>query len=110
MHDHNMDLVALSNEPKMKRLYELFLGSYSVDDLTFVGLTEQYDRSLALYEKIFGRKLERKKVNVGTVSAYKDTLQQQGILSAVEKSQAVNQRIYQAAQERFEKLCETFGV
>lgn len=110
MYARNMDLTAFANEPKMRRLYELFLGGYGVEDLAFVGLTEQYDRSLELYGKIFGRTLGHKKVNVGTITAYKDTLAQEGILEAVNESQTANQRIYTAAKARFETLCATYGV
>ena len=110
LYARNMDLVAFANEPKMRRLYEMFLGGCAVEDLAFVGLTEQYDRSLELYGKIFGRPLGHKKVNVGTIAAYKEKLEQEGTLEAVTRSQDANQRIYAAAQARFENLCATYGV
>ena len=97
---------------RLKNGFASYLGSVPVTDLDFVGITEDYDNSLKLFQKIFGRKIpafEKNKTSEFPRS-YRDYFAEQGILSEVEELMSENRVIYKKAVERYVSLCATHGL
>lgn len=89
-----------------------YMGSMRVEDLVMVGLTEQYERSIALFEAVFGRKLPpevtRKNVNPNRCGdSYPIDL---AIRKAIEKHRAGDVELYRRAQEKFVQLTARYGL
>lgn len=95
-----------------RSVFRIFLGRTRVDRLDFVGLTEDYARSLQLFEAIFGCELTeyRRNVNQARPDDYGTYLQDRGVHQTVSRLMAENQRTYDLARMRFETLCRDFGV
>ena len=95
-----------------RSFFRIFLGRTRVDRLDFVGLTEDYARSLQLFEAIFGCELTeyRRNVNQARPDDYGTYLQDRGVHQTVSRLMAENQRTYDLARRRFETLCREFGV
>ena len=89
-----------------------FLGSISLDDLAMVGITEQYERSVALFEAIFGKKISHdvKRENTNP-DRQGDTYEiDPDVKEAVDRHCAADIELYQRAQQRFEQLASQYGV
>jgi hypothetical protein len=89
-----------------------FLGSISLEQLAMVGITEQYERSVALFEAIFGKKishdLKRENTNPERQGdAYEISAE---IKEAVDHYCANDVALYRRAQERFLHLANHYGV
>jgi hypothetical protein len=96
----------------LKHGFASFLGSVPVTDLDFVRITEDYDNSLKLFQKIFGKEIpafERNVTNKST-SSYRSFFEEQGILAEVEELMSENMTIYSLAVERYRLLCTTHGL
>lgn len=87
--------------------FKKFLGEVRVTDLDFVGIKEDYDNSLKLFQNIFGKTIPRfeKNKTTGAPKSYRDYFLQQGILSDVEELMSENITIYKLALERYQSLC-----
>jgi hypothetical protein len=96
----------------LKYGFSSFLGSVPVTDLNFVGITEDYDNSLELFQKIFGREIPafEKNVTSNAPRSYRDYFADQGILREVEELMSDNMVIYRMAVERYLSLCATHGI
>ena len=84
---------------RQANFYSLYLGRLSIEDLAFVGITERYQESLTLFERVFGIHLDEFKERVGSY----DT----GLMNEA-GGQQENQAIYHAALRRFEELCKIY--
>jgi hypothetical protein len=89
-----------------------FLGQIAVEDLAMVGLLEQYERGVALFEAVFGRKLApettRENVNPNRQSdAYPID---PAVRKAVEIYRAGDLEVYYRARERFGRLLAHYGL
>jgi hypothetical protein len=89
-----------------------FLGRIAVEDLAMVGLMEQYERSVALFEAVFGHHLsqERPRENVNPA-------RHQGLYPidpatrrAVDTHRAGDIELYRVACEEFARLSDKYGV
>lgn len=87
--------------------FPLYLGSVHVNDLDFVGITEDYSNSVRLFNEIFGEQIQEAYINktVNAPKSYKDYFAQEGILNEVENLMAENIEIYKQALHRYQKLC-----
>ena len=96
----------------LKHGFASFLGSFPVTDLDFVGITEDYNNSLKLFQKIFGKEIPAFEKNVTNKSpgSYRDFFAEQGILAEVEELMSDNMTIYRLAVERYLSLCEAHGL
>ncbi len=103
--------VRMSPDLRNASAFVIPLGT-RVDRLDFVGLTEDYARSLQLFEAIFGCELieYRRNVNQARPDDYGTYLQDRGVHQTVSRLMAENQRTYDLARRRFETLCRDFGV
>jgi hypothetical protein len=97
---------------RLKYGFSSFLGSVPVTDLDFVGITEDYDNSLKLFQKIFGRKIPafEKNVTSNSPGSYRDYFAAQGVLREVEEIMSDNMAIYRMAVERYFVLCASYGI
>jgi hypothetical protein len=89
-----------------------YLGQMVLDDLAMVGLTEQYERSVALFESVIGRKLSpvasRENINMDrTGDAY---VIDPSVRKAVNLHHAADVELYARARERFGLLIARYDV
>lgn len=90
----------------------LYLGGVPLEDFAMIGVTEQYERSIALFEAIFRIPMPRATVrqNVNPVKHGAEYDVGPEVRCAVERSRAEDIALYRRACERFAKLCFTYGV
>lgn len=94
---------------EMSRFYEIFIRPYGVEDIDFIGITEEYDRSLDLFEKMFGYRIDRKEINKGTGRDYYKDLADMNLLDRAKIHLQPQIDTYIMAKRRFEKLCIQYG-
>jgi len=96
----------------LKYGFASYLGSVPVTDLDFVGITEDYNNSLKLFQKVFGKEISafEKNVTSGSPGSYRDFFEEQGILAEVEQLMSDNMTIYKLAVERYRSLCAAHGL
>lgn len=98
-------------EPRLQNLQTRYLDGTDLDEYVFVGLTEEFDKSLGLFRRILGIDLDP---NVGSInmnperenSATYELDQLDGAL--VEQFKELNREdfiLYQKARNVFERLC-----
>jgi hypothetical protein len=89
-----------------------FLGTMDLDELAVVGLTEQYERSVALFEAVLGHKLPRDvaHANVNPNRRGEHYEVDQELHRAVVQYRGADIELYRRACERFAALCERYGV
>ncbi|MGA2185827.1 MAG: hypothetical protein ABSH47_22640 [Bryobacteraceae bacterium] len=89
-----------------------YLGRTPLEDLTMVGLTEQYERSVALFEAVFGRKLppetERGHANPNRQGHSYEI--DPAVRRAVDVHRAGDVELYRRACERFGRLAARYGI
>jgi hypothetical protein len=89
-----------------------FLGHLGVEDLAMVGLIEQYERGVALFDAVFGCKMSpetsRENVNPdrhGDIYSIDATVRK-----AVDTHRAGDIELYRRACERFDRLSAHYGI
>jgi len=90
----------------------IFMGSVAVEDFAMVGLTEQYERSVALFEAVFQRKLpaEMQRGNVNPRRAGEAYPIDPAVRRAIEEYSAADVELYRRACERFARLTARYNV
>lgn len=105
---------ALENIQKLKlhNGFQHFLGKKSVQDLDFIGITEEYERSLCLYESITGDKLDTLYVNKteGSPNSYLAYFEKEGILEEIRSLMQDNIKIYADAKIEFIERCKNANI
>jgi hypothetical protein len=83
-----------------------FIGDVPIDDLAVVGLVEQYERSVVLFSKVFGRALpaDAEKFNVNPTRDVDGYERDAAVRAAIERHCARDIELYRRARERFEAL------
>jgi hypothetical protein len=91
---------------------EIYLGAMDLDELAVVGLTEQFQRSAALFETVLGRKLPRDpaRANANPDRTGEHYAVDPELQRAVLRYRAADIDLYRRARERFASLCERCGV
>ncbi len=89
-----------------------YLGSLTVADLAMVGLFEQYERSVALFEAVFGRKLapETARENVNPDRRGDAYAVDAAVRKAVDTYRAGDLEAYRRAQAMFTRLSVRYGL
>jgi hypothetical protein len=89
-----------------------FLGSLSIDDLAFVGLSERYPKSLEIFRIIFGRDLGAEQfANVNTERAGGEYEIDNDARELVKKYRGADIELYERAKEIFERQsCRVFAA
>ncbi|WP_375462256.1 hypothetical protein [uncultured Enterovirga sp.] len=90
----------------------VFLGRLAVEDLAAVGITESYDRSIALMEKILGRALApgSARLNVNPERRSEFYAIDASVREAVDLHQAGDVELYRRASERFAALVSRYDI
>ena len=94
-------------QPKMANFYSLMLGPKRPDEFHFIGLKEEYQTSLLLFEKIFGIKLQEKRERIMDREQYAELLHGMD-RDELGVSQRKNREIYDQAHRRFDQLCAQY--
>ncbi len=108
VHTGEVGLRELASDPLIGSLYRHFLGDVAVEELAFVGLTDAYERSLALFEAVFGYALPALRENLTEPDGSPD-----GASGDADFDKALLARdhdVYDQARRRFEALCAEYGV
>ena len=98
----------------LKNLYSKVIEGLNINDLAFIGITEEFEKSLLLFNKIFNcqKQLPAKKYNA-KVNPHKES---SGYIISDQTKKAItreNQKdilLYAQAKKRFEELCNIHGV
>ena len=90
----------------------LYFGGMPLEDFAMVGISERYDRSIALFEAIFGITIPRAAVrhNVNPAKHGAEYAIAPEVRRAIERSRQEDIALYRQACERFEKVCSAYGV
>lgn len=99
-----VSVLEFAQRNNMRNMYKNYLRGVSLSDFAFVGITERFEDSLNLFEKVFGIRLQQFKERVGNVKHYDDFLREKSSLKMVQDSQSENQIVYEEALRVFEKL------
>ena len=91
----------------MVNFYSIFLGRVGLEQFDFVGLQEEYNTSLLLFEKIFGIKMQEKRENTGDRDKSEELLADAD-LDKLLLTQGANLKIYDQARRRFDQLCSQY--
>ena len=59
----NLNIIDFIKENNIDHFYKVYLGSFEVDKIDFIGILEEYDTSIFLFEKIFKKKLFENRIN-----------------------------------------------
>ena len=89
-----------------------YLGCVAVEDFAMTGLFEQYERSVALFEAVFGRKLvpETSRQNVNPDRQGNAYPIDEAVRKAVDVHRAGDLDAYRRAQGRFARLTAHYGL
>lgn len=98
-----------SKRPFIRHFYENYLAGVEINQFDFVGITEYFDESIELFNKIFGVEIEHYKKRVGKNNNYIDYLNEENALSSLVDSQKLNQSIYDKARKRFDDLWNEYN-
>jgi len=109
---HYKDIISFSKQKKIREFYKLFLGQLQVEDITYIGIVEEYAKSLRLYKKIIGPNLTENHFNITVKKPknYKEYLKERGLLEEMKNLMEENIKIYNRAKERFNYLCDKYNV
>lgn len=105
-HENNMGLMEYLEWSAFHNHQAQFLGSLSIDDLAFVGLSEQYAESLAMFEAIFGIALDVKYENVNPHRQADGYHIDAEVRKAVNKYRAADVELYERAKALFAQQLE----
>lgn len=101
---------ALSRHGSVRNLQSQILDFLEIDQLHFVGLTEEYERSLVLFERIFGLPREVPSARIReTKPVHWDALTPQ-TMNAIRRLHAEDFVVYNQARRRFEELADAHNV
>ena len=98
-----MTAAQLAAMPRQRRIYALFTGNIPLERFAFIGITEEYETSLRLFNRMFGVNVMHRKVNVGDRTEV-DKREREAIVSA----QRENYLIYERARRIFDVLCHRY--
>lgn len=110
------DPIRLIKKLDLSNAYQKYLGEKSVGDLRYVGITEQYEKSLLLYERMFGVEVGLFHVNktpyditVGK-KKYETHFQSNDVIGEIKERMRNNQEVYECALDQFKFRCQEFNV
>jgi len=105
-HEQKMTLPMYLSWEFSGNVQTIFLGEVALDELEVVGITEQFSRSVALFNATFGRKLDANVFsNVNVARPGESYPVDTGIMNLVKRFRARDIELYQHALERFESQC-----
>lgn len=110
-HDTRPTLAEFVRWPATGNPQTMFLGSLAVEDLAFVGLREEFARSLALFARTMGRDLGSEvHANLDPESRGTTHRLDPATRRAVEAAYAADVELYRRARAEFARRCARHGV
>ena len=108
--EEDLSLSAFAALPEMRDVQARFLGEVPPARLAFVGITERYDHSIDLFRRAFYPALPSttERVNVNPERGGDRYELEPAVRSEVERLNADDMKLYEAAQARFEGLLATY--
>lgn len=108
----NLSLEEFACLVPMKNIYKRFLTDLSIERFDFVGITEEYEKSISLFSKIFGVKVENSVSHVlrnpeKNGAAYNIDFEMRKRIAAINQD---DYEIYIIARDYFNFLCVKYNV
>lgn len=93
-------------------LQSYFVDNVSLEDFALIGLTDQYERSLALFARVFGVALREaaQQVNANPDQAAPSYDISAEVRRFIDSRQGQDVELYRMANERFERLARQYGL
>ncbi len=111
LHDAKMTLHDYLTWDAFRDQQSQYLGSLSIDDFAMVGLSEEFYRSVELFNRIFGYNLSGDSfLNVNPDHQGADYAIDQDVRKAVEKYRAGDIELYRRAKEIFARQTRRVGL
>lgn len=109
---HEVGMSLLEFVAAFPQIQSRFLGQISVEDLAVVGLTEEYETGIALFEAVFGCKIvpETARENVNPQRPADGYTVDAALRKAIDVHRAADLDLYDRARERFARLRLRYGV
>lgn len=108
----NCSLEEFVYRPGESNKHSLVLDGVSLDQIDFIGITEQYERSVELFARMFGVRpaaLSPENVNPAKCLGARYELSPTDRRSVIDANQK-DLVLYEQARRRFERLCRTYRV
>lgn len=70
MQSGNLSLVEFSNSDSIKKFYESYLGKQKITDFSFIGITEEFEKSVFMINEKIGTKFIYRKENVNNLKNF----------------------------------------
>lgn len=109
---HEVGMTTLEFIAAFPEMQSRHLGRLSVDDLAMVGVMEEYERGIALFDAVFGCKLapETERENVNPDRPAGGYPVDAAVRRAVDIHRAADLDVYYRARARFARLCSRYAV
>ena len=106
------NIVEFARLPRIQKFFAIHLGKKKVDDLDYVGIVEQYEKSLELYRLTFGEKIATHFENVSKqpTITYREKIRDAERISRIEEAQKENLAIYEKAVLRQNSLMKACRI
>jgi hypothetical protein len=112
MQKHNWNLIDFAGEPRLRNMQSYFLQNKPFREFEFVGITEEFERSMRLYGAMFSiesniplpvsnRNPERKAELYEVPRETKDRIRELN---------QIDMLLYDEARQRFHELCNQFNI
>ena len=100
-HESNMSIMDYLEWDAFRNHQTQFLGSLSIDDLAFVGMSDEYPKSLEMLKAKFGYELQEIFENVNNERSSEGYPVTEEIRAAIRKNRAADLELYERAKEIF---------
>jgi hypothetical protein len=109
-HDANMSLLDYLEWDAFRDHQTQFLGSLKIEDLSFVGLSDEYARSLEMFREILGHDLGEELFENVNDDRNGDYAVDPEVRRAIEKNRAADIELYRRARELFDRQKRRLAV
>ncbi len=104
---NHMSLNDFAEAPAISDFFSQYVCGVGIERFDFVGLVEEYETSLRLFEKIFGCKMAEERLNIRPRDRFRDLLAEVD-MDRLRRSQEPNRKLYDQGRRRFEQLCSRY--
>lgn len=108
VHKEKLSLAQFSAHPQVKGFFRYYVEPLRLNRYDFIGITEEYDLSIRLFNAIFGTSLQAYKHNSNPKRVIIDDLCLRSEKSFITYNMRDNQRLFDAAKRRFDFLCQRY--
>ena len=97
----------------MRNVHSRLLKGKTLDDFDFIGITEDYDRGVALFLKLFAPRAAPSPVPAVNQNQNKSVSRYEidkGVRDEVAACNELDFALYEAGKRRFKELCDSHGL